>query len=95
MKECSNRALAPLIKYAQSPQGKGTIQELSRRLTKLSGETVYRQQVQNWINPDKDKRVEPKLGIGLLLVAEGSRMIAGDQEGFAPLDLNAVVKVKK
>lgn len=66
----AERALRPLIKYrVKNP---GFVQMMAVRMTRRTGALVLRQQVEAWLHPDVRKRVEPKLGVGLLLMAEGT-----------------------
>lgn len=67
--------LKPLIEYVHIYENRGTILELAKILSDKTGEKIYRQYVENWLHPDPEKRIEPKLGIGLLLIEEGNRLI--------------------
>lgn len=93
--EITEKALARIIDYAQSDTGKGTILELSRRLSHRLGDTVHRQQVEKWLHPDLKKRVEPRLGIGILLMIEGARLLDGNPEKVTAFDLNRLIETKK
>jgi hypothetical protein len=73
--EASGHALAALIEYAQ--QNIGTVKRIAEALTALTGQTVYRQYVGLWLHPVPGKRVEPPLGMGLLLIQEGYRLAKG------------------
>jgi hypothetical protein len=74
--DVAEAALGFLIEYAA--KHRGTIKELTARMNQHAGtRTIYRQQVESWLAPDPKARVEPKLAIGLLLIAEGLRMIEG------------------
>jgi hypothetical protein len=59
-------ALAPLIEHVQN--NPGTITNLAGRLATLTGEKQYRQNVGEWLHPEPAKRIEPRFGMGLLLV---------------------------
>jgi len=76
-----------LIDYAASTRGAEI--ELAARLSKRIGKPVFRQQVQGWLNPDPKKRIEPKLGVGLLMISEGNQMIT-DQTGVV-LNVSSVI----
>jgi len=69
----SAAALKPLIDFAQ--KNRGTIITLADILSRRTGQTIFRQSVEKWLHPDAKKRMEPKLGIGLLLLEEGARVI--------------------
>lgn len=71
--ETAFNALKSLIEYAQ--QNKGTRSATSthnlvvKRLTELTGgKKIHRQMVAEWLHPEAEKRVEPRLGIGLMLM---------------------------
>lgn len=69
----SAAALKPLIDHAQ--KHRGTIIELADVMSNRTGQKIYRQSVEKWIHPEADKRIEPKLGIGLILIEEGRKVI--------------------
>ena len=46
----------------------GVADKLAKKLTERTGRAVQRQQVNEWLASDPDKRVEPKLGIGTMLI---------------------------
>lgn len=66
-------ALSPLIKHAQA--NRGTIKALTERLEKVGGKPVNRVMVEGWLHPDPSRRVEPRLGAGLLLIAVGGEIM--------------------
>jgi len=70
-KKRSDAALKPLVLFAQ--KNPGTITRIAEGLTRLTGQTQYRQNVGEWLHPDPARRVEPKLGIGLLLIDLGEK----------------------
>lgn len=70
----SAAALKPLIDFAT--KNRGTIITLADILSKRTGQTIFRQSVEKWLHPKIKKRMEPKLGIGLLLIEEGAKLIA-------------------
>lgn len=87
----ANAALQFLIDHAAKTRGAEIA--LAERMTKRTGQQVLRQQVQGWLNPDPEKRIEPKLGVGLMLILEGRAMIQGSAEGEARvLDLSEVLR---
>jgi hypothetical protein len=59
-----------------------TTTALAEALSARTGKKIHRQMVEGWLNPDRDKAIEPKLGIGLLLIEEGKKLIeAPKKEG--------------
>lgn len=73
--EASGHALAALIEYTQA--NVGTVNRLAQAMTDRTGQKVYRQYVGLWLHPVPGKRVEPPLGMGLLLIQEGYRLSHG------------------
>lgn len=69
-KRLSGQALQRLIKHVQNTRGETTA--IVNELTKLTGQTQYRQNVEEWLHPDPEKRVEPRLGVGLALLIVGA-----------------------
>jgi len=69
----ANAALAFIISHAES--NRGTVAELTRRLNAKVSTTITRQDVEGWLHPKKDKRREPRLGVGLLLIETGMEVI--------------------
>lgn len=65
-------------------KNKGTITELAERLSAVTGETIYRQSVEGWLSG----KIEPKLGIGLLLIDEGRKIALGQT---TPFDILATI----
>lgn len=65
-KKFADEALQPLIEYAK--ENPGTITKLAARLSELTGATQYRQNIGEWLHPDPAKRIEPRFGMGLLLL---------------------------
>ena len=57
-------ALGPVSEYCQ--QNRGALGRLTDLLSERTGETQHRQNVGGWII--HERRVEPRLGIGLLLL---------------------------
>lgn len=68
----SHAALLFLIEHAQ--KNRGTIIELADVLSARTGQKIYRQYVEKWLHPDAAVRVEPKLGVGLMLIEEGRKL---------------------
>jgi hypothetical protein len=65
--------LLPIIHHFEK---NGGVTELSNRITRASGRTIQRQQVETWIHPDRAKRVQMRFGMGLLMIQEAKKMIA-------------------
>lgn len=66
-------ALYPLIKFRiRYPS---IVRTMAARLSKRTRTTIQRQQVEAWLHPVTKKRVQPKLGVGLLLLEEGERAL--------------------
>jgi hypothetical protein len=65
-------ALAPLIAYAA--QSRHGVSDITARMNRLGGTQFVRQQVQQWVKSDPKKRVEPRLGVGILLGAVAEQL---------------------
>lgn len=89
-KSVSDLALEPLAKFAK--KNPGTKAELARRLSERLGRKVHRQVAEGWTHPEQGKRVEPKLGLGLIILDEAQKMIEGKN---SPLDLRRLTKKGK
>lgn len=79
--EIANEVIGPAIDYAA--KNRGTMGALAERLSARLGYKVHRQLVQGWLHPDPERRIEPKLGLGLVILAECRGMMEGD-EGISP-----------
>jgi hypothetical protein len=62
----SQQALADAVEFAKLPRAKT---QIAAELTALTGRRYLRQEVYRWLHPDPEKRQEPQLTVGLLLVA--------------------------
>lgn len=82
----SETALAPLIKYCN--ENPGAKSELALKMTEAVGYTIQRQVVEGWMHKDPEKRVEPKLGMGIVLMRVGGIMLGTRR----PLNLGVVIK---
>lgn len=85
-KSVSDDALSFIIDYAQ--KNRGTVSKLTERMSKAMGRECKRQMVEAWIHPDAERRVEPRLGIGLILIAESRGLINGGEVNPLGLVLN-------
>lgn len=52
----------------RAAEQRGLTTEIATRVAAITGTRVYRQQVQQWLNDDATKRIEPRLSIGLALL---------------------------
>ena len=68
------KALKSLIAFAHN--NRGTVIELAAALSLRTGTKIYRQYVEKWLHIDAAVRIEPKLGIGLLLIQEGRTLMS-------------------
>jgi hypothetical protein len=84
--QISNEFLAPVIQdmatKAKSLGGRkgragGGKKWLAERLSELTGEHVRRERVEEWLHPDPDRRIQPRLGIGLEMKRVWSDEIKG------------------
>lgn len=67
------RELAPIVALAK--KNPGFAARLTRELNKVSqGRQWKRQQVWSMLNPDEDKRRQPLLGLGLVLIDAARRV---------------------
>ena len=65
-KQLASEALEPLIRHAQ--QNPGTVTKLATRIMEETGTKQYRQNVGDWLHADPELRIEPRFGMGLLLL---------------------------
>lgn len=50
--------------------------KIAQRMTTRSGEQFHRQEVAAWLHEDAAKRIEPRLGAGLLLLDVATKLLA-------------------
>lgn len=81
----ADAALAPIIEYTTKTVG--SKRELTRKLSEALGRKMHRQVVEGWVHPDPKKRVQPSFGLGLALLAVGSKMA-----GRKTLDINRILR---
>ena len=61
-----DRMIAP---HLASVKKRGFVAQVVRELERLApGRTWHRQQVDRWMSPDQEKRIQPLAGVGLLLI---------------------------
>lgn len=82
----SETALAELIIHCNANPGAKS--ELALKMTEAVGYTIQRQVVEGWMHKDPEKRVEPKLGMGIVLLRVGGMMLGSRR----PLNLGVVIK---
>lgn len=85
-KRVSDEALQPLIDFVNSEPGRKA--ELTRRMADELGSPVHRQLVEGWVHPTPDKRVEPRMGLGIILLRVGGIMMGSRR----PLNLGVAIK---
>lgn len=86
----ADTALGPLIEHVNKTPGAKA--DLTRRMEAILGYEIARQVVEGWVHPEPDRRVEPKLGLGIILLRVASDMLDGGEHA---LDLRAVIKKSK
>lgn len=64
----ASEKLQPLIDWCASTTYVGGITEIQRRFHAITGEEKPRCEFMRWLNPDKKARVQPRFGVGLVLV---------------------------
>ena len=69
----AEEGLRPVV--AHYDDGPGNKSELARKLTSVTGRNITRQQIDRWLHPDPDVRMEPRLDIGLKLIRLGHEAI--------------------
>ena len=67
-KQRANEFLQPVIDDVNGPDSYGAKSELTEDLENVTGEPVGRHKIERWLHPDPERRVQPGLGSGLLLV---------------------------
>lgn len=81
--EHANKLLAPIIRRCAAVRG--TKSEITRRMAALVSDAPDDASVGRWLDADAKTRVEPSLGIGLLLLEVGREVIAGHGTVDKPL----------
>lgn len=75
--QAAHELFKTLIVFCNKPENRGAIKELTARLSHRLGRKVHRQLTESWLHIDRSKRVEPKLGAGLVIYEEGEIMMSG------------------
>jgi hypothetical protein len=73
-KEISDGQLDELSKFCQ--KNRGAIAELTRRVNDANGRPVNYQHLSKWLAPKRSDRVQPRFGMGLILVEVGNKLMA-------------------
>lgn len=80
----ANEALAVALAFAKE-HGFACIAERMQRIARRSptgrAEVYHRQEVSQWLHADPDKRVEPKLGAGLMIIEAVRELEAEKTQG--------------
>ena len=76
----SDKALEPLIKYCAAHRG--TITKIREVFNKRTGKEWNRDNFERWLNPDRNKRIQPLFGTGLLLSEIGRKVIDGIKNDY-------------
>lgn len=74
-KQRSDAFLEPIVKGCLARRGMK--KQLAAALSKRTGEPVPRERVERWLKTDPEKRQQPLLGSGLLLMEEFAAVING------------------
>jgi hypothetical protein len=64
--------LLPIIRHFQKHGGTN---EFADRISKRVGKKFQRQYIEELIHPDREHRVQPRFGLGLVIVEVGNEMI--------------------
>ena len=76
------REIEPVVRLAKKKPG--FVARLTREMNKVSqGRQWHRQQIWALVNPDAEKRRQPLLGLGLVLIDAAHRVAAADAESRA------------
>lgn len=70
--------LAPLIKWTSKGSRAdryGRKVRIAQRMTAAGKKTVTRQMVSMWLHPEIEKRTQPVMGFGVLLLAIGNQLM--------------------
>ncbi len=81
-KRWAENALKPALRLVANNDGAKSaivakMTELARKKAVNKAEMYHRQEINFWLHADPAKRIEPKLGIGLLLI-EAAEAVAED-----------------
>lgn len=68
----SARLLKPVRKYAATHRG--AMSQIALKMSNKTGKPITRQQVEKWLCEDEQRRVEPGLGMGTLLIEIGDKL---------------------
>lgn len=68
-------AIQPVIDHAQGNHG--FTKQLIDRVNARTGENTNRRNFVSWLHKDPGKRIEPKAGMGMVLLTEARALIGG------------------
>ena len=91
--EWSDRELQPLADYVR--RNRGSMAEVCRRLSNLSGVKQHPGNIRQWLFPDYCRRVEPRFGVGLMLLAIWRDLDAKEAKTAEKPNKKASKKVQK
>lgn len=80
----ANERLKELIEFTQNTHG--SIKEITKRLSKRTKKQWNRENVERWLHKDPEKRSQPLLGVGILLIQIGRELIAEHNRCHADRD---------
>lgn len=68
---------------------------VAKEMGRISGHHYFRQEVSMWLNPDPERRIEPRHGVGLFLNEVGAMIIEEEMEKRAKIldELSKTLKV--
>lgn len=69
----SDELLMPIIKFARGRYG--FIAKLVAAVQARTSIKVYRQVMERWLHPERNRRTPPALGIGLVIAEEGKNLM--------------------
>ena len=69
----ANLQLDSIIQFAS--QNKGTVVRIKRELDRLTGKCWRRENIERWITKSEKRRTMPGLGVGLLLIEIGNKLM--------------------
>ena len=71
-KEFGAKALEKLVKYGR--RNTKIYQLIADEMTKRANAKFHRQEIAVWLHEDEERRIEPRLGAGLLLIDVGNKV---------------------
>lgn len=71
-------ALAALVQYARD--NRHAVATITRMMNERTGQNFLRQQVITYVHHDPNRRREPRLGVGLLLIEISRELVKGKRK---------------